>query len=237
MTSPRHWALVPAAGVGARMGADIPKQYLPLAGRPLLAHTLECLAGHPRIAGVVVVLGRDDHWFTDLRWDGAAPVRTAGGGPERCHSVLNGLAALAGMEAGASDWVLVHDAARPCLRADDIDRLMDALADHPVGGLLGLPVRDTMKRTDAHDDIVDTVSREHLWHALTPQMFRLGALREALRAVIDGGGLVTDEAQAMELAGHRPRLVEGSPDNIKVTHPEDLALAELFLAGQRRERP
>jgi 2-C-methyl-D-erythritol 4-phosphate cytidylyltransferase len=216
------------------MGAGLPKQYLQLLGRAVIAHALDRLAGHPRIAGSVVVLAREDRY-----WDALAPAplprpRRVDGGAERHHSVLNGLEALVN-DAAADDWVLVHDAARPCVRREDVDRLMDVLADHPVGGLLGLPVRDTMKRADADGGVRETVSREGLWHALTPQMFRFGLLRSALREAVAGGRLVTDEAQAMELAGHTPRIVEGSPDNIKVTHPRDLALAELFLRAQERQ--
>jgi 2-C-methyl-D-erythritol 4-phosphate cytidylyltransferase len=227
----RYWVVIPAAGVGTRMGAAIPKQYLPLAGRPLIAHALRRLAGHPRVAGVVVVLAGDDRWWGSVDLDGHEHLRRAEGGAERCHSVVNGLEALAA-EAHEDDWVLVHDAARPCVRRADVDRLMDEVGDDPVGGLLGLPVRDTMKRADAHGRVIETVSREGLWHALTPQMFRYGLLRRALAGALAAGRLVTDEAQAVERAGGRPRMVEGSPDNLKVTRPEDLALAETFLAAQ-----
>jgi 2-C-methyl-D-erythritol 4-phosphate cytidylyltransferase len=227
----RYWVVIPAAGVGARMGAHLPKQYLRVAGQPLIAHALRRLAGHPRVCGAVVVLARDDRWWGSVDLDGLPHVRRAEGGAQRCHSVLNGLEALAA-EAADDDWVLVHDAARPCVRRADVDRLMEVLADHPVGGLLGLPARDTMKRADAGGEVVETVSREGLWHALTPQMFRFGLLRRSLASALASGSLVTDEAQAVELAGHRARMVEGSPDNLKVTRPEDLALAELFLAAQ-----
>ena len=231
MAERRYWVVMPAAGAGTRMGAGMPKQYLPLVGRPVLAHALERLAGHPRIAGTVVVLAPDDPRWEGLALGALPRPRRVDGGAERCQSVLNGLDALAS-EAADDDWVLVHDAARPCVRREDIDRLLADLEDHPVGGLLGLPVRDTMKRADAGGAVRETVSREGLWHALTPQMFRYGLLRRALRTVLDSGRLVTDEAQAIELAGHSPRMVEGSPDNIKVTHPRDLALAELFLREQ-----
>jgi len=232
----RYWALVPAAGVGARMGGAIPKQYLDLAGRPLMAHTVEVLLAHPRLAGVMVVVSGADTWWPTLKLSGGDALMSTSGGAERCHSVVNGLAALAGAGAGAGDWVLVHDAARPCLREADITRLMDELSGHAVGGLLGLPVRDTMKRAGANGAVRKTVSRDGLWHALTPQMFRLGPLRAALEAAVAAGGVVTDEAEAMERAGHTPRLVEGSPDNIKVTHPADLRLAALYLEGQQKDR-
>lgn len=225
------WAVVPAAGVGARMGGPVPKQYLPLAGKPVIAHTLERLGRHPRIRGISLALARHDPWWEQLKLDLNCPLTRVEGGSERCHSVLNGLMGLAG-NANDEDWVLVHDAARPCIRGTDITRLMDELTGHPVGGLLGLRVRDTMKRADARGEVLETVSREGLWHALTPQMFRLGALRSALHGVLDQGALVTDEAQAMEWAGGVPRMVEGHADNIKVTEPQDMVLAELYLGRQ-----
>ena len=151
------------------------------------------------------------------------------GGAERCHSVLNGLEALR-QHADLTDWVLVHDAARPCLAVADLDRLMNELADDPVGGLLAAPVRDTLKQADSAGRVATTVDRSRLWHALTPQMFRLGRLRDALNAALARGLLVTDEAGAMEAAGFAPRLIEGRADNVKITRPEDLALAEFYLA-------
>ncbi len=150
------------------------------------------------------------------------------GGAERCHSVLNGLQALR-QQAQPNDWVLVHDAARPCVRQADIEKLMTQLAEHPVGGLLAVPVRDTMKRADTGREIVETVNRDGLWHALTPQMFRLETLFNALQNVSNRGELVTDEAQAIEKTGQRPVLIEGHADNIKITHPQDLSLAEMYL--------
>jgi 2-C-methyl-D-erythritol 4-phosphate cytidylyltransferase len=161
-------------------------------------------------------------------------VRTVPGGAERCHSVLNALELLAG-HAAADDWVLVHDAARPCLRPADLACLLDTLAEDPVGGLLAVPVRDTMKRADIGDRVETTVDRNGLWHALTPQMFRLQALREALGKAIAAGVLVTDEAAAMEWAGHRPRLVAGAGDNLKITRPEDLPLAAYYLERQLQD--
>lgn len=234
VSSPACWAVVPAAGVGRRMGGGIPKQYRSLRGRPVIAHALARLAAHARIRGVVVVLARDDRWWEERLPAAERDCLRAEGGPERCHSVLNGLRALRG-HAAPADWVLVHDAVRPCLRAADIDRLMDALRDHPCGGLLGLPVRDTMKRADARGEVRGTVSREGLWHALTPQMFRIGALADALERVIRERVVVTDEAEAMERAGAAPRMVEGHPDNIKITRERDMALAELYLAHQESE--
>jgi len=231
MDEPRHWAVVPAAGVGRRMGSGVPKQYLPLAGKAVIAHTVERLCAHPAVSGAVVVLAAEDRWWADLEVAGRTEVLCAEGGAERCHSVLSGLARLAG-RAAADDWVLVHDAVRPCLRAADLERLVQALEADPVGGLLGLPVRDTMKRADERGAVRETVSREGLWHALTPQMFRLGVLRGALEGALAEGRVVTDEAQAVELTGAVPRMVEGHPDNIKITRREDLALAELLLRVQ-----
>jgi 2-C-methyl-D-erythritol 4-phosphate cytidylyltransferase len=155
------------------------------------------------------------------------------GGAERFHSVLNGLRALAG-HAAPGDWVLVHDAARPCVRREDIDLLMERLRDHPVGGLLGIPVTDTKKSTDEQGNIIQTVRREGLWRAMTPQMFRYEMLSLALQAVVERGATVTDESAAMEIAGYSPRMVEGHADNIKITRPQDLALAEMYLQQQEQ---
>jgi 2-C-methyl-D-erythritol 4-phosphate cytidylyltransferase len=232
MKRPDYWAVLPAAGVGRRMGAQVPKQYLTLRDRPVIEHTLFRLCAHPLVAGVVVVLAADDSWWQGVNIDAPKPVVRTLGGKERCHSVLNGIEALSDL-ADAADWVLVHDAVRPCVRLADIDRLITTLSDHPVGGLLGLPVEDTIKRADSRGTIAETVSRQGLWRALTPQMFRFAALRQALLTCIEQGMLMTDEAQAMELTGNAPQLVEGSPDNIKITRPTDLALAELFLTRDR----
>ncbi|WP_303908242.1 2-C-methyl-D-erythritol 4-phosphate cytidylyltransferase [Thiohalomonas denitrificans] len=223
------WAVVPAAGVGRRMGGERPKQYLELNGRRVIDHTLSRLGSHPGLRGLVVVIGAEDGYWSEPQVPVA--LETVAGGEERCHSVLNGMEQLAG-RAGDDDWVLVHDAVRPCLRAEDIDALLSELAGHPVGGLLGLPIADTVKRTDRRGDVLETVSREGLWRALTPQMFRFGLLRQALRAALEAGEWLTDEAAAIERAGYRPKMVEGHGDNIKITRPRDLALAALYLAQQ-----
>lgn len=229
-----YWAVIPAAGVGKRMGADIPKQYLGLAGRTIIDHSIERLLLHPRIDGLVVALAADDGWWLDSEFSDHPDLQRVDGGAERCHSVLNALHALSD-RAHAQDWVLVHDAARPLVRRDDISRLISELAEHPVGGLLGAPVRDTMKRTAQDGEILTTVDRNRLWHAFTPQMFRLGPLLSALDRAIASGELVTDEAGAMERAGLSPRMIEGARDNLKITHPDDLALAELYLRLQQEE--
>lgn len=217
--------VVPAAGVGSRMGASCPKQYLPLAGKFLIEHTLERLLDHPRIERVVVPLAPDDEFFATLAVASHPRIRVTTGGAERAHSVLQGLALV------ESEWVLVHDAARPCITHQDIDHLIHAgLAGD--GAILGSRVRDTMKRSDASGLIQKTVDRAQLWHALTPQFFRCDVLRRALQDGLEQGAAITDEASAMELAGWHPLMVEGRADNIKVTRPEDLALAALFLSQQ-----
>lgn len=232
----KYWAVVPAAGVGKRMGAAIPKQYLQLHGRTVIEHTLGRLCKHPQIEAVVVSLGgEDEHWPTlSLLQQEKQKVMTTVGGAERCHSVYNGLLKLAD-RADDDDWVLVHDAARPCLHRSDIDRLINTLAGHLVGGLLGVPVADTMKRTNSSGDVIDTVSRDNLWRAMTPQMFRYGLLKQALADAVNSNVLVTDEAAAIERAGHTPRMVECRADNIKITRPEDLTLAEMYMARQEEE--
>ncbi len=229
-TVPRFWAVVPAAGVGKRMGGQIPKQYLEMAGKPVLQHTLERLLSVRRIAGVVVALSPDDGYWADLPVAGDCRIRIAAGGQERADSVLSALDTL-NEQAQADDWVLVHDAARPCVRPADIDRLMDSLAHHAVGGILAVPVSDTLKRVESLA-ITATVDRALIWRAQTPQMFRLNGLRQALIQARELGRVVTDEASALELQGYHPGIVEGRADNIKITRPEDMALATFYLEHQ-----
>ncbi len=225
-----HWAVVPAAGVGRRMGAGIPKQYLELAGRRVIDWTLEVLLAEPRIRGVVVALGAGDPFWAQCEHATHPRVRRVQGGRERAHSVLNALRALA-ETAAPDDRVLVHDAARPCLRAEDLARLID-LASGEAGGLLAMPVRDTMKRADDRGRVEATLDRSRLWHAFTPQLFPLQTLHDALERALAEGVAVTDEASAMEHAGYRPLLVEGRPDNLKITRPADLELAALYLSAR-----
>lgn len=234
MVKTRCWAVIPAAGTGSRMASSTPKQYLLLNGRTVLEHTLSRFCDHDTIEAVVVVLARDDAYWPQLDISAHPKIRCAEGGVERMHSVLNGLQRLES-EADANDWVLVHDAARPCIRAGDISNLIDQLNDHPVGGLLGWPVRDTMKRVNEMGEVMATIDRAHLWHALTPQMFRIETLKNALRLVVDGDELVTDEAQALERLGQRPKFIKGAPDNIKITLNTDLALAQAYLHAQAEE--
>jgi 2-C-methyl-D-erythritol 4-phosphate cytidylyltransferase len=231
---PGYWAIVPAAGSGRRMGTGRPKQYLRLGDRTVLEHALDALLAIEALAGVVLVVAPDDGDWAAIRPRYAGQsLEVVSGGAERCHSVLNGLDALAG-KAAASDWVLVHDAARPCVRRDDILALMNSADANSDGGLLGVPVADTMKRVAADGCIDATIERCGLWHALTPQMFRLEQLRSALQQAIAANSLVTDEASAMELAGYRPRMVQGRRDNIKITLPADLALAAFYLQTETR---
>jgi len=229
---PRHFAIVPAAGSGARFGAECPKQYLPLAGRPLIFHTLLALCAAPRIDRVIVVLAPDDGWWGGYDWRDLGPKLEVvyAGGATRAASVLAGLRAAA-TAAADDDWMLVHDAARPCLSAAMLDALIDSLAGDPVGGLLAVPVADTLKREDTGGRVAETVPREGLWQAQTPQMFRYATLLAALEA----GSAVTDEAGAIEAFGLRPKLVRGDATNLKVTYPADLPLAELIMLA-RRER-
>jgi 2-C-methyl-D-erythritol 4-phosphate cytidylyltransferase len=221
------WCVVPAAGRGTRFGGAVPKQYLPLAGRPLILHTLERLAAHPRITGLMVVLAAKDPLWPKLASVNGKPVLTATGGPERGDSVLAGLRALP-ESVGEGDFVLVHDAARPCVRFEDLGRLI-TVGTQAGGALLATPLRDTLKRSDGTGRSVTTESREARWRALTPQMFRRGELTLALERARGRGVLVTDEAMAMERIGILPLLVEGAEDNIKVTTPSDLRLAEFLL--------
>ena len=216
------------------MRAARPKQYLPLLGRAILQHTLERLGHYPRLRGLVVGIAADDAYWPTLAIEIPNLLTTYVGGAERAQTVLNGLRALE-TYAAPNDWVLVHDAARPCVRHTDIDVLLAAVAGHADGGLLALPLSDTVKRADHNGCVEDTVARAGLWRALTPQVFRLAPLSDALESAMRAGIEITDEASAMEYSGARPRLVHGHADNIKITEPEDLALAELFLREQERE--
>jgi len=239
VTSEQHepalWALIPAAGVGRRMGADRPKQFLRLGARSVLEYTLDIFLEHPAIRGVALVLGGGvDRDAVDLSGAGGR-LFIVTGGEERADSVRNGLAFLA-QRGRPDDWVLVHDAARPCLPPADLDHLIEVLRDDPVGGLLVAASTDTLKLEGVEGRVERTLDRSRVWRALTPQMFRLQALRAALDAALASGVAVTDEASAMEFVGERPLLVEGSPMNIKITRPEDLDVAEVYLNRQQRLR-
>lgn len=230
----RAWAVVPAAGSGRRMGAEVAKQYLSLCGRPVLSHALAPLLSCERIVAVVLVVAPGDHRWAEIVTPGER-LLIAAGGAERCNSVLGGLEALAG-RAAEDDWVLVHDAARPCLSGEELEQLFAALGEDPVGGLLATPLADTLKTADAAGRVARTLPREGLWRALTPQMFRYGLLHKALAGAISAGMVVTDEAAAMEHAGYQPALVAGDAANIKITGPADLALAAAVLRGREEAR-
>jgi 2-C-methyl-D-erythritol 4-phosphate cytidylyltransferase len=227
----RCWAVVPAAGIGNRMGAGIPKQYLVAAGRTLIEHSLQALLDCPRIEGICVALHKQDTHAATLPVFSEDRVYTTEGAAERAGSVLAGLHALPD-KASADDWVLVHDAARPCLQAADIDTLIDTVIRSNEGALLAEPVVDTVKEADDNGVVAGTLDRSRLWRAQTPQIFRLHELKAALEQAEETGAVVTDEASAMELAGYTVRLVQGSASNIKVTVAADLPLAEFYLQQQ-----
>ncbi|MEQ4511807.1 MAG: 2-C-methyl-D-erythritol 4-phosphate cytidylyltransferase [Dickeya sp.] len=216
-------AVLPAAGNGSRMLSDRPKQYLSIGTKTILEHTVAALLRQPRIQRIVIAISADDPYFSALPLASDPRIQVVIGGRQRADSVLAGL-----QQVQQADWVLVHDAARPCLHQDDLSRLLLLTGQSEVGGILAAPVRDTMKRSrDGHID--HTVEREALWHALTPQLFPLALLRSCLERALREGATITDEASALEYCGYQPQIVPGRADNIKVTRPEDLALAEFYL--------
>lgn len=227
--STRFWAVVPAAGVGKRMQADRPKQYLELSGKTVLEHTLTRLLQSGVFSAVAVAISTGDPYWPALAISKHTEIITAAGGKERADSVLSALKVIRA-QASDDDWVLVHDAARPCITAADIALLIETLKDDEVGGILALSSHDTLKNVEGRN-IVGTLDRTHIWRALTPQMFRYGLLKKALERT-QGNPAVTDEASALELMGLQPKIVEGRPDNIKITRPEDLALAQFYLEQQ-----
>jgi len=229
--APRYFALIPAAGVGARMGATSPKQYLKIGGKPMLRHTLDAFLSSELIAHTFVVVSPDDPYIDTVAPSHGVTILRCGGA-SRMESVRNGLAVLASTLSG-SDWVLVHDAARPGLTAALIEKLITGTGDHPAGGLLALPVVDTVKR-GIDGEACGTVPRSGLWLAQTPQMFRFQLLRDALAAANDPDA-ITDDASAVEALGLSPKLVEGHPRNLKVTLPDDIRIAEMYLAVSQPE--
>jgi len=231
------WAIVPAAGIGKRMQSATPKQYLPLNNRPVLEHTVNALLQNENVCGLVIALQADDVYWPEINVSSQKPLLRTTGGIERADSVLNAINALFNYEGfdAASDWVMVHDAVRPCVRQQDIDKLVSEVGEDHNGGLLALPVRDTMKRqrVDVSPASVDaTVERENLWHALTPQYFPAESLRNALQTALQDKLGITDESSSMEQAGFSPKLVHGHEDNIKITRPDDLRLASLYLQSR-----
>jgi 2-C-methyl-D-erythritol 4-phosphate cytidylyltransferase len=229
MNAPRCWALVPAAGSGSRLGGEKPKQYMEIAGKPLLAHTLGSLMEVGPILGIAVGLARDDRWWHEEFAPSDRILGTYVGGVSRAETVLRGLEYLE-PRVQNEDWILVHDAARPCIRASDIERLISERGNGPSGALLAVPVPDTIKQSNDRDQVERTISREGLWCAQTPQLFSYEALRDALQQ--SDLATVTDDSSAMEAAGYMPRLVPGRADNLKVTTREDLELATLILQAR-----
>ena len=226
----KFWGVVPAAGVGNRMQADRPKQYLQLAGKTVIEHTLERLMQSGILERIAVAISTEDPYWPDLDVSQHRQILTAEGGKERADSVLSALIALQD-EASDGDWVLVHDAARPCITTSDIRLLIESVQADAIGGILALSSHDTLKKV-AGNRITQTIDRSTIWRALTPQIFRYSALRNALQDAAQQGLDVTDEASALELKGLQPIIVEGRPDNIKITRPEDLPLANFYLEQQ-----
>jgi 2-C-methyl-D-erythritol 4-phosphate cytidylyltransferase len=227
-SSIRYFVIVPAAGIGARMKSDIPKQYLSVKSKSILEHTLTTLLNYPLLKKCVVVIAEEDKHWSSLKFS-HAKLMTALGGKERCHSVLSGLLALEPF-ASENDWILVHDAVRPFLQTTDIDKLITQIGNDPIGGLLGTPIKNTIKCVDEEQHVQKTLDRQKLWQALTPQLFRYHWLLKALHTAIEKQQTVTDEAQAIELLGQHPKLVEGRSDNIKITDSCDLALFDYYCS-------
>ncbi len=222
------WALVPAAGVGARMASDKPKQYLQVAGKTLIEHTLLSLLDFDGIAGVQLCLSPNDQYWTELDFHHDSLLPIADGGAERANSVLAGLQALSGL-AKPDDWIMVHDAARPCVTKQVLEYLIDTVGDHDVGGILAVPLADTIKYS-TDKAIEKTIDRRHLWAAQTPQMFRYALLLECLEKALENKFEITDESSALERSGYQPMIVPSSRSNIKVTYPEDIEWVEHFLS-------
>lgn len=229
-TAHHYYVLIPAAGVGSRMGEAMPKQYMPLAGKTVIEHTLAVFLADPRFEKIIVTLNPDDAIWPTLSISQHKKIVTVLGGTSRPQSVLNGLLHLEAV-ANLDDWVLVHDAVRPCVQESDLNKLLAAVKDHSVGGLLATPEPNTLKKCEAAT-VVTTLPRENIWQALTPQMFRLRKLLPALQAVLNKQQNITDDAMALELLGERPLIVAGRRDNIKITYPDDLQLAEKILRGK-----
>ncbi len=230
------WVVIPAAGLGQRMNSETPKQYLRIHNKTILEHTLQCFSDHSTIEGIVVVLNENDTYFDTLNLTAIPkPIHTTIGGENRSTSVLQGLQFLSNdLEISDNSWVMVHDAARPCLPKKDIDNLLSIRNEKSIGGILASPVRDTMKRASQDETnrscVLTTESRDNLWHALTPQLFRVGLLKDALIYCNDKHLDVTDECSAVEFKGLKPEIVEGNPNNIKITYVDDIEIANFLLS-------
>ncbi|MFQ3246997.1 MAG: 2-C-methyl-D-erythritol 4-phosphate cytidylyltransferase [Arenicella sp.] len=261
LSKPRLWVVMPAAGAGSRMQAIVPKQYLSINGAAIIEHAIKVFLDNHEIQRIMIPLAENDQSFSQLNIAKNRRVATTAGGSSRAHSVLNGLNALSAEGSHLlvkdseslvkdseslvkdspslvkdSDWVLVHDAARPCLSSALLEHLIDSLRDDEVGGILAVPAKDTLKRASKTQTIMATVDRSDIWQAQTPQMFRYGILKAALTSAIEQNLNITDEASALEYMGYQPKLVVGDAKNLKVTTPEDLALAEFLLSGPVGER-
>ena len=224
------WALIPAAGIGSRMQSEIPKQYLEIDGKTILEHSLSKFLDHPSIEKVVVAINPEDKHWAKLKVANHPKIKTVAGGATRAESVLNGLKAIQQHD-GGNDWVMVHDAARPCLDSGSVDALIQAGVDSEHGAILAIPSVDTVKLANANQTIDKTLNREQIWLAQTPQYFQVGQLADAIVAGLKQGLPITDEASAIEAQGMHPALVIGTRKNIKVTEPEDMLLASMWLAG------
>jgi 2-C-methyl-D-erythritol 4-phosphate cytidylyltransferase len=220
--------VVPAAGVGKRMKADCPKQYLKINQKSIIEHTVSRLSSHPMVKKIIIALGAEDEYFSETGLLANNKVIVVDGGKERVDSVLAGLAVI---DPDQFPWVLVHDAARPCLTLDDLNQLIEACLTTDIGGILASPVRDTMKR-GSNGFIQQTIERENLWHALTPQMYPTAQLKNSIEQALSAQAIITDEASAIEFSGEQSQLISSSSENIKITHPDDLALAEFILNKQ-----
>ena len=230
-SSVNYFVIIPAAGLGTRMKNAIPKQYLTVKGKSILEHTLKSLLSYQKFKKGVVVINKTDKYWPSLQVKYSKLI-TAIGGQARCNSVLNGLLALKPY-VKENDWILVHDAARPFIQLSDIDKLINALKDDPLGGILGTPLKNTIKYIDNKQYIFETLDRRSLWEALTPQMFRYHWLLQALSSAIEKNQAITDEANALELLGKHPKIIEGRADNIKITDPYDLTLFEYYYIKNR----
>ena len=224
----KYWVVIPAAGEGLRMGVDKPKQYISINNKTIIEHTIDCFIYREEIEKIIVAISKEDEFWSTLEISDHDKIMTVSGGKERYQSVLNSLKMLSS-EAEDDDWVMVHDAARPCLNQSAIDRLIIQLKGHDIGGILAMPCRDTMKRSNDTGEIDETVERQSLWHAQTPQMFKYGKLLLAIQDALKNKAVVTDEAMAVERLGFKPMLVLGHQENIKLTYKDDLESLRLYL--------
>jgi len=225
---PKIIAVVPAAGIGSRMQADLPKQYIKIQNFTILEHTLITLLLHPNIVQIIVSLNRKDNYFHKLPISSDIRIISVIGGEKRIHSVLSGLIVIKSV-----DWVIIHDAVRPCLNYKDLEKLISVIKKNPAGALLARPVSDTIKYSNmTKEKVLHTINRENLWHALTPQVFQVNILKYCLQKIIKDKISITDEASALEYCGYNPLLVLGSSRNIKITFPDDLLLARFYLENR-----